>query len=193
MSARRGIAATVLVILLLGLLAACGGSSGSSSSVAQSTAGGAETIGRADAGPADYVAPANSVCRKMLRQAKQLGSEFATRFSRTRNPNLAAAAPRLLFKPGVAVIERSAARMRAVEAQHSDPRFAIYVGLYDPLVQLSRLMLSAAEEGDIAETRNLQVQMEGIGAEQRTAARLAGIRDCQVDFLHALVASWSRQ
>jgi hypothetical protein len=128
----------------------------------------------------------------MLRHAKKLGSEFAARVTRTGVTDLVALAPKVLFRPGLAEIEAAAARMRSIAGANPNPRFAVYVDLYEPLIQLGQLMLSAAEESDIAETQNLQIQMENVGGEQRTAARLAGLDDCRVDFLHALVASWSR-
>jgi hypothetical protein len=178
------VAALVLTVLALG---GCGGGGEETTAAATTQQEATTTAPR----PRAYVAAANGVCRQMLRETRRLGRDFIAEVAASPEHDLLGSMTEGLISPGVTVLSRIAARLRAVEAKYPDPALSVYVGLYEPLLQLARLRLSAGEAEDFGEAKNLETQMEQIGTEQRLAARRAGLRDCGVDFLHALVSSWS--
>ncbi len=190
------LALAAIAVLALGALAGCGG--GGSGSTATGTADASATEASApgesptpegSGAPGAYVGPANAACEELLTEARKLGREFVRSVAESPGHDLAAAETDGLIRPGVRVLERVAAQLRAVSARYPDPNLAVYVGLYEPLLALAHLRLAAA--GNVAESRNLETQMESIGEEQRLAARQAGLGACRIDFLHALVSSWS--
>lgn len=185
MIGRLPVAAAAALVLTALALGGCGGGG------EETTTGATTQQGATATSPPAYVAPADGVCRQMLRETRRLGRAFIAEVAISPDHDLLGSMTDGLIKPGVAVLSRIAARLRAVEAKYPDPELSVYVDLYEPLLQLARLRLSAGEAEEAGEARNLQMQMEQIGAEQRLAARRAGLRDCGVDFLHALVSSWT--
>jgi hypothetical protein len=167
------------ILLAVSAFAGCGsGSEATSPSTTQATAS------------KPFVTAADRVCREMQRETKQLGHGFLARVASSPQHNLLRAETEILVRPGIRILDRAAARLRAVDERSEDPSLSVYVDLYEPLLQLAKLRLAAGEAEDLASAKNLEGQMEQIGAEQRVAARIAGLRDCRVDFLHALVSSW---
>jgi hypothetical protein len=177
--------ATLAVALFAGLLAlpGCGGSSDS----------GEPTQAKVSTAPRPYVAEADGICREMLRETRQLGRRFVKRAVEAGESNFLGAETEHIVKPGLVILRRTASRFRRLSAQSHDPSLAVYVGLYEPLIQLGELRLAAGRVDDLNEAKNLERQMEELGAEQRVAAQLAGLRSCEVDFLQALVSSWRSQ
>ncbi|HEX2391914.1 MAG TPA: hypothetical protein VHI77_03235 [Solirubrobacterales bacterium] len=178
----RALPAIALLIAVLAL-AGCGGSSdaGETTGAAQPTA------------PKRYLAKGDAICRQMLRETRRVGRRFIKQAVEAEETSLFGAETERIVKPGIVVLERIARRFRALSAEAHDQSLAIYVGLYEPLIQLGELRLAAGEAGDLNEAKNLEAQMEEVGSEQRLAARLAGLHACEIDFLHALVSSWRSQ
>jgi hypothetical protein len=175
-------ARAVALALLLGLVVAAGcGGSGDSGEATQASR---------PAAPKPYVAKANRICRGMLRETRRVGRAFIKRAVETRAENLLTAETEQIVAPGMRVLKRTARRLRRLSARSHDASLAVYVGLYEPLIQLGELRLAAGHADDLNEAKNLERQMEELGAEQRLAARLAGLGACEVDFLQALVSSW---
>jgi hypothetical protein len=189
-STRAALLATAAAVLLVLLLSACGGSSSSTSvstvATAPSSGGAKEPEGGASMA---YVKPAEATCERLLAEARQIGRSFVHKVIEVNATNPEEFEMSKLIRPGVRSLERIAARFRAIEKRHPNPNFDVYVGLYEPLLQLAHLRLAAGD--DQAEGKNLERQMESVGAEQRLAARQSGLKACRIDFLHALVASWS--
>lgn len=137
-----------------------------------------------------YIARANQICGMMLRETRQLGRRFIKAVAATDQPSLLALETKALLGPGLGVLDRASKQLRAVSARAQDAALGVYVGLFEPIIQLGELRLHAGRTGNFAESQNLEQQMEQLGEEQRTAARLAGARTCGVNFLHALTAAW---
>jgi hypothetical protein len=172
--------AAVALLVCIVALPACGGGSSQSSSVT-------------DTGRTGYRPAVNGICRDLLRETRKIGRHFIQSVQAGGQEDLLAAETQELVRPGLRVLERTSRRLRAVQARVQNPALGVYVGLFEPIVQLARLRLRAGRAGDLAESKNLERQMEELGAEQRTAARLAGVRVCQVDLLHALTSSWNAE
>ncbi|HXQ88932.1 MAG TPA: hypothetical protein VN733_04765 [Solirubrobacterales bacterium] len=169
-----GLAAAALI------LAGCGGSDSDPSS-------------EATAPPltAAHAREANATCEEMLRRTKVLGQGFIERASGATPRTLLELQTELLVQPGLDVLRDTARRFRRIAAESGNPELSLYAGLYEPLIQVGELRLQAGREGDPAESQNLQRQMEEIGAEQRQLAVALGLESCRIDFLRALVESWS--
>jgi hypothetical protein len=187
---RALLAAAAALLLVLAVTACGGGSSSSSSSAPVTTApssGGAKEP--AEETSTAYVKPAEATCHQLLREAQRIGRKFIAEYAASENASPEQFEMSGLIRPGVHSLERISTKFRALSERYPNPNFALYVGLYEPLLQLAHLRLAAGE--DEAEGKSLEGQMEAVGAEQRLAAKQAGLKACQIDFLHALVASWS--
>jgi hypothetical protein len=128
-------------------------------------------------------AQADANCRQMLREVKQLAkgvlsSGYANTLELTTEG---------FAKPGIDLVRQEAERQQALQAAAADPHFALYAELFDPIIVLAEQRLHAGQAREIARAQLLQDLLTSLGVEQRKAAHLAGLRDCDVDFLDAMV------
>lgn len=176
MSIHRTVAlATVAAIVLC--LSSCGGGGGGEN--------GAQTTAAPAAGPipAGVVAKADGNCRWMLRGVRRIGREASQRVYKSGFELTTEG----IAKPGLALIERLARRQRALRNAAGDPRFDAYLSFFDPIIVLGEERLEAGEAGDQARSKRLQGLLTDLGAEQREAARRAGLRGCEIDLLGVVV------
>lgn len=169
-------AGAVAALLLAGfVLAACGGGQGSESAAASAQP------------PPRIRARADAICRNLLREVEAIGA------GALRNPpatTLELTTERLV-RPSVPVLRRAATRLGALEsAAHSRP-YSLFTDLFDPFLVLTEKRLRAGREGDGERSRGLEEQLTDLSLTQRRAAHLAGLRDCDIDFPHALLESLS--
>jgi hypothetical protein len=162
------IAATVIALLI----SACGGDAGTEPSTAAKT-------------PTAVAARANAICREFRRETSQIGKAVPGNLP----PGTLALTTELLVKPSIPVLERVANRLHALEPETGDPNFALYAGLYDPIVVLAQKRLAAGEAGDASASDGFDAMLTDFGVEQQRVARLAGLRGCDVDFERVLVSS----
>jgi hypothetical protein len=178
MSAPRiAVLATIAVLALTGLSSCGGGDDASSSKRA------AAPIVRPERVPAAVVARANRNCRQMLRDVKRVGRAAV----RTEYSNTLELATEGFAKPGLRLMRWLAKRQQALEPSAGNTRFSAYADLFDPIIVLAKQGLSAGRAGDRSRSEQLRDLLTGLGEDQREAARRAGLRDCDVDFLDALV------
>ena len=162
----------LLAVVASGLiLASCGGGGDS----------GVRTAG-AKASP-EVIARANVNCRQMLRNVKRV----AKRVLNHGYPSALALINEGFVKPGISLIKGVAKRQQTLEHAADDPRFDLYANLFDPIIVLAEQRLRAGQTEDRAQSLKLQDLLTSLGQEQRQAARLAGLHDCDVDFLNAMV------
>jgi hypothetical protein len=174
-AARIGLLAAI-VALALGSLSSCGSDDAASTERAVTS--------RQPSGlPADVAARANRSCRQMLRDVKRAG-RAATRVNYSSTLELATEG---FAKPGLRLTKALAARQQALEPAAGDARFSAYADLFDPIIVLGEQGLRAGRANDRARSEELRDLLTGLGEDQREAARRAGLRDCSVDFLAALV------
>jgi hypothetical protein len=170
MSARGPIAAVATVLAVLALSACGGGSDGAATTAAASPA---------------VLAKANAICDDFLRETKQLGKGALA------NPpsgTLELTTERLV-KPSIPLLESAARRMQALEPAAHDPLFNLYADLFDPAIVLAEQRLAAGLAGDAGESKRLEGALSNIAAEQRRAARIVGLPNCDVDFQSVLLDS----
>lgn len=131
-----------------------------------------------------YAARANSICARALAQTRQLGREFRN----AKNPGEGPldATTELLIKPGIAIREQMADRLRALPPPTEGADLvAVYVELFDPLETLSYERLRAGRAGDAEEAARFELLMLELAEEQMAAARLAGLDTCAANFVNA--------
>jgi hypothetical protein len=172
----------VIPIFLLSvlLLCGCGGES-------ETTPQEASTQSSAAAGDRAYVAAADRICAGMIAESRRMGA----RFSRLPNLGLSALSltTRELVEPALPILERSASRLRALENGANSLALESYVSLYDPIVAVVRDRVKAGEAGDATRAHALELQMLDLSNLQRELAREAGLRTCDVDFIHTFATS----
>ena len=174
MSRLRWLAPLAVAAVGLGGLASCGGN-------------GAMSDGNKR--PEEVVASreartrANANCREMLRDVRRLAKGvLSSGYSNTLELTTEGFA-----KPGIKVVKQIAKRQQALAPIIADPRFDLYVGLFDPIIVLAEQRLHAGQAEDLAQSLKLQERLTSLGIEQRQAAQRAGLPACNVDFLDAMV------
>jgi hypothetical protein len=178
MSASRIAHLAVIAALALIGLCSCGGGDDAPSQRAA-------TIAPPEEVPAAVVTQANRNCRQMLRDVKQVG-RAAIRGDYSDTLELATEG---FAKPGLRLMRGLAKRQQALEPSADSARFSVYADLFDPIIVLAKQGLSAGRADDRARSQQLRDLLTGLGEDQQQAARRAGLRDCGVDFLDALVRS----
>jgi hypothetical protein len=91
-----------------------------------------------------------------------------------------------LVRPGIAILDRRAARLRAIEPTPASEDLRVYLGLYDPIVELSRQLLQPSEANDGGRSKELELIIAALGHEQRDVARTIGFKACATTFTEAL-------
>ncbi|HEX5711717.1 MAG TPA: hypothetical protein VFX85_00200 [Solirubrobacterales bacterium] len=131
------------------------------------------------------LAKANAICEDFLRQTKKLGA------GALENPpaSILTLTTERLIKPSIPLLEAAARRMQALEPAANSSLFDLYADLYDPAIVLAEKRLEAGRAGDQNESKRLENALDSIGREQRQAARLLGLDNCDVDFQSVLLAS----
>jgi hypothetical protein len=156
--------------------------------IAVSGCGGGNDASSNEAVPRTVIAKANANCRYLRREAKEIGRGSLGGYTPASALELTT---ERLVKPSISLLERVAKRQQALEAAAGNPWFALYAGLFDPIVVTAQGRLSAGRENDYGKARELEEQLTSLGLEQKHAAREAGLRNCNVDFQHILLHSLS--
>jgi hypothetical protein len=169
------------IALLAGVVSAiaaagCGGGNGASEG------------GQPGGPPPAVIAKANSNCRYLRREAKEIGRGALAGY--TPASALQATTERLV-KPSIALLERVAKRQQALKPRADDSWFDLYADLFDPIIVTAQERLRAGRANDYGQARELEELLTSLGLEQKAAARHAGLRDCNVDFQHVLLSSLS--
>jgi hypothetical protein len=76
--------------------------------------------------------------------------------------------------------------LRAIEPAPGSKDLDVYLGLFDPIVELSRQLLLAGEANDGSRSHELELMIADLGHEQSAAGRGFGFGDCTVGFTEAL-------
>ncbi len=163
---------TVVAALVAALaLSACGGDSDDAATVRQ-------------ASPA-VLAKANAICREFRREAEELGKGA---LANPPSSTLELTTDRLI-RPSIPLLESAARRMQALEASAHSPLFDLYADLFDPAIVLAQKRLQAGRAADAEESKRLEEALSNLAEEQRRAARLVGLPNCDVDFQNVLLGS----
>ena len=173
---RRSIHLSVLAVVLSALLLqACGGGGGE----------GGEPAAAVSKPPPAVLSRANANCRDFLHETKRIGRDALTGPPVT---TLALTTNRLV-KPSIPVLERIANRQQALEPAAHSAVFALYANLFDPIIVLAQSRLSSGRAEDYSRSKEIEERLTDLGLEQRHFARLASLKDCDLDFQHILLES----
>jgi hypothetical protein len=164
----------LLVLLATAAVAAvagCGGGDGDSEGAREQTV----------AVDPEYAARANAICTEMRRRKRGLVKSIGT------IPGGALAAiTEGLVAPGIRILDREAARLRALQPRPDNHELETYLGLFDPILVLSEERLRTGRAGDFSTSRTLERLVTGLEQRQRGAALAAGLDQCGVEFVRAL-------
>ena len=131
-----------------------------------------------------YAKRADAICAEALVETRRLGEE-ASRSTAGGSDPLTLTTERLI-KPGIAIRERLASRLRALpDPQRGAASATAFLELFDPLDALTRERLRVGREGNLQEAQRLEELMRGMADEQQAAAQRAGLETCAVDFAGA--------
>jgi hypothetical protein len=167
-----------IFVLLALLLVGCGG--GAEETTQSTTAQKGESR--------SYVAAADRICAGMVADSRRMAVEFS-RYPNDEGLPALTVTTRELVEPALPVLERSARRLRALEQGADSVAFASYVTLYDPIVAVVRDRVEAGEAGDATRAHALELQMLDLSGLQRQLAREAGLKACDIDFIHTFATS----
>ncbi len=178
-SGHRRLATAAAAAALLTLGAGCGGSADPATTASDRAEPVAGSISR-DA----YVRRADSICRKAIDDARALvAGGFETGDSGSGGLALTT---KTLVAPGIAIRARQATRIRALPRPAGDSAaLDTFVGLFDPIDELSRQRLRAGLAGDMNESLHLERLLGMLALEQQRSARRYGFDDCSTDVIGA--------
>lgn len=156
------------------VLSACGGNGGEE---------GAETVAKV---PPAVLARADANCRYFLHETQRIGRTALHNEPPATTLDLTT---ERLVKPSIPLLERVADRQQALEPAAHAPLFTLYANLFNPIVVLARKRLSTGQAEDLAGSKEVEEMLTDLGLEQRHLARLANLRDCDLDYQRILLKS----
>ena len=132
-------------------------------------------------GDRGYIESADAICGAARREKRLLG----------RNLIPVGTAPldtttEQLVAPGIEILEREAARLRAIQPRPENPSLETYLGLFDPILVLAEQRLQAGRSGDSGTAATLENSVTDLEDAQRLAAVAAGLDECGLGFAAAL-------
>lgn len=169
--------AILVAVLTASLFAGCGGDSEQSTPEPPADA---RAAGETDSHA--YVPEAERICAGLIAKSRQMGAEF--REIPQVGVDALTLTTRELVKPAVPILESNARKLRTLQAGAS-VAFDSYVALFDPIVSVVRERVRAGEGGDGERAHELELVLSDLSNLQRSLAREAGLRTCDVDFIQA--------
>lgn len=165
--------AILLAVLAAILLAGCGGDADTTSETVPAAAPPAARDGA-------YAAKAERICAEMIAESRRMGAQF--RKLTDVEADALTLTTQELVKPALPILERNSARLRALEPG-ADVAFDSYVALFDPIVSVVRERVQAGEAGNSTRAHEIELVLIDLSNLQRSLARDAGLKACDVDFI----------
>lgn len=177
----------LLALSVTAVFSGCGssGNSAPTPTVGSTGAGLDRPASRVD--KAHYIARAEGVCRRGLRETRALGRNLSEIVANAASPQRGITNG--LVRPGTEILSREAARLRGLRPRPDSQALEIYLGLFDPIVELGRQRLVAGNADDPDRAHSLELMIASLGNEQSVAARRFGLKACSVPFTRALGGS----
>jgi hypothetical protein len=171
-----------IVVVVATVLTGCGDSERGSAPTADSTKSGAHSFA-AGVDDGRYVGQAEAVCSRGLEEIGALGR----RLPRALSHSSAAQDPitSALIEPGLEILRREASRLRKLGPAPGSRALRIYLGLFDPILELARQRLYVGTT-EPEHARNLELMIASLSDEQSAAAKRFGLAACSVGFTTAL-------
>jgi hypothetical protein len=168
---------TIALVVLASILAGCGSGGGSSTGATTTTSVPAATA-------AHQGREAEAVCAKMVNNATRLGKK-AFAIDPSRYASSLEFTTEALIAPSLPVVEGSARELRAIIITGAEPKLGAFVNLFDPILALLQDRVRAGRQGNSEEAHEVEQQLIELGQIQRTLAKEAGLKSCDVDFVGA--------
>jgi hypothetical protein len=180
---RTGQPAAAVAILVLSLLAlsSCGGGDEDSTAAAQRS----ETSSASALPPRRVIAAADRNCEQMLREVNRVGREA----KRAGYEKAAELTRKGFAEPGLKIFQELARHQQRLQAQADSAAFSRYAASFDPIIVLGEQWLQAQRANQFEQVMRLQELLTNLGLEQQQLARRAGLPNCSLDFLNAMVRS----
>jgi hypothetical protein len=126
---------------------------------------------------------AESICKQGLHEIGVLSRHLAQ--SLGNSPSTDAIGSELVA-PGIKILDRKASRFDSLRAASDSPDFNLYIGLFDPIIELAEQRLEAGRAEEPERGQALERLIAGLGDEQVTVARRLRLDACTVSFTEAL-------
>lgn len=182
-----------MALLIVGTAAAaligCGGSdsSTSSGSAADSARADSQRLSPPSVDRSQYVDRAEAVCRRSIREARDIGEALPEAVSGASSPQVGITT--YLVKPGIEILSREAERLRGLGSAPPSSELEIYLGLFEPIVELSRQRLQAGLAREADRGSDIEKLVAELANEQSAAARAYGLDACSIKFTRALLGA----
>lgn len=160
-------------------LGGCGSSDGGPPSKEVQASLAPPPIGKLHGNAADR---AEAICRDDLEKVDVLARRLPEELANNRGPN---AVTELLVTPGVRILNGEAKDLESLESAAS-PGFELFVGLFDPVIELAEQRVEAGNAGDTSRAHSLELLIAELQDEQSTIARRLGLKACAINFTEAL-------
>jgi hypothetical protein len=187
MDLSRGRAALLLALCATALFTGCGSSGESAPETAVRSVDTAPDRSASAVDKGRYVARAEAICRRALRETRALGRNLSGVLSNAPSPQQGITSG--LVRPGTEILSREAAELRDLRPQPDSRLLEIYLGLFDPIVELGRQRLLAGTADEPDRAHDLELMIASLGNEQSVAAHRFGLQACGVPFTRALGGS----
>ncbi len=180
-----------LALFIAGIVVALfGGCGGSDETLTRSAAGAIESsehqpVPRIDR--AQYLKRAEAICSRSAHEIHALGRALPRVFSQS--GSYQKAITNGLVRPGIEILNTEAARLRSLGPAPSSRESEVFLGLFDPIIELAHERLRAGNSGDPEHARTLELMIASLEDEQSAAARGLGLHACSLEFTHALGGS----
>jgi hypothetical protein len=128
-----------------------------------------------------------AICRQSTLETRALRRKLPEAFSRSASPQ--DAITNGIVKPGIEILSHESTRLRDLGVSPSSSSLKIYLGLFEPIVELARQRLQVGTAGENERAHSLELLIAGLEDEQSAAARRVGLDACSVGFNRALEGS----
>jgi hypothetical protein len=184
LSRGRSLLSVLAVAVILG---GCGSSDSGETEAATETTSSTSRNAHSGVDPARYSKRAEGICARGVRETHTLGRRLAEVVSNSATPE--AAITNGVVKPGIEILEREGNSLRSLGQPPDSRTWQVFVGLYDPIVELARQRLQATAAGEPERARGIEQMIGRLEGERSAAARQLGLDSCGVQFSRALGGS----
>jgi len=134
---------------------------------------------------AKFIAAAEPICRQGNAATHALGEKLSQAVAGS--GSLQETVLTGLVQPGIKILSRQAGELRNLPAPRSSEDLQTYLGLYDPIIELSYQLEAALQDAeDPHRSREIELLISELGNLQGAAARRFGMHACSIDFTGAL-------
>jgi hypothetical protein len=178
---RSALLIAVVVVVVAG---GCGSSSSSAPRVTPDSSQTSVQRQMSTAEWMDYARRAEAICDRSIRETRALGRQLSEVVSHATTP--LEGINNGLIRPGIEILSREANNLRALGTQTRSRSLEVFLGLFDPIVELARQRLGTGVSGDPGQAHSLELMIADLENEQSAAARQLGLSKCGVTFNSAL-------